>query len=66
MVLLSASVCSIRKPLRVYKANAQSHGLRYKLAKSQNIFFEVRRNRTVKVSRIDVDGWAPLVYFLGI
>ncbi|XP_073959129.1 uncharacterized protein [Choristoneura fumiferana] len=56
MVLLSASVCGLRKLLGVCETYAASHGLIYNACKSQYMVFEAGRNRTVEVPHIYLNG----------
>ncbi|XP_060809969.1 uncharacterized protein LOC132904057 [Amyelois transitella] len=58
MVLLSASVCGLRKLLRICEAYAASHGLKYNVRKSEVMIFGAKGS-DVSVPPIYLEG-APL------
>ncbi|XP_061718862.1 uncharacterized protein LOC133526321 [Cydia pomonella] len=52
MVLLSASVCGIRRMLKICEAYATDHGLKYNGSKSQYMVFETDRKNTIELPSI--------------
>jgi exonuclease III len=60
MVLLSASVCGLRRLLKICENFASSHGLVYNASKSQFMVFEIGRKRMENVPHIHLHG-EPLV-----
>jgi hypothetical protein len=56
MVLLSASVCGIRKMLKVCEAYATDHGLKYNGSKSQYMVFETDRKKTAELPPVHLNG----------
>ncbi|XP_063530727.1 uncharacterized protein LOC134741765 [Cydia strobilella] len=56
MVLLSASVCGLRRLLRICEEYAVSHGLKYNVAKSQYMVFEAGSNRPLHVPDVTLYG----------
>ncbi|XP_063539546.1 uncharacterized protein LOC134748704 [Cydia strobilella] len=56
MVLLSASVCGIRKLLKICEAYVTEHGLKYNVAKSQLMVFECGRKNTTEVPGVCLNG----------
>lgn len=55
MVLLSASVCGLRKLLATCEAYTQRHGLVYNVTKSEYIIFESKSGRTLDVPPINLN-----------
>ncbi|XP_063381882.1 uncharacterized protein LOC134668331 [Cydia fagiglandana] len=56
MVLLSASVCGMRRLLKICEDYAVSHGLKYNEKKSQYVVFESGRNRSSEFPAIYLNG----------
>lgn len=69
MVLLSASVCGLRKLIRTCEEYALSHGLKYNVTKSQCMVFEVGTKRLQSVPPVFINSvplnWVKKYKYLG-
>lgn len=56
MVLLSASICGIKKLVTICEAYAERHGLKYNASKSELMVFEARGKNTVNFPEVKLNG----------